>query len=414
MDTARHARPLTDPTAERAGDRVSVEATSEPCTEPNERYVGELRFDHVRRLRADEHARVLARLTAGPRLLARHVASGVAITAGAAIALPSFAPAHALAFGGGAGVALATIAGLGLAHAAVTGGTGLRSAWTRVAAATLLGLAVTGTLLAPTELLPDTGVVTGAWSQAIAILRAMWVAIVLVGTGVLAIAIGQAVRLWQRRARLHADLAHGEVDVFLRADAAGATRSAASRLDVLRHAGIVLARDGEAASSWSFVEVAEVAPARPHAFRTPLPGGLVRVGGRAPAWMQRRSLSPGEHLEIGAHIRRLRRAAMPALAAVIAATAVLGIRVALEPDWHNLVDGVALGWYLLAGLAVVGLRRRLGAARRLASDLSLRWVVTIADPKAGPAGAPRLEVLPVSMLMWTEHQLPAGWRLHRT
>jgi hypothetical protein len=80
--------------------------------------------------------------------------------------------------------------------------------------------------------------------------------------------------------------------------------------------------------------------------------------------------------------------------------------------------------YALAGIAYFGYARRIAAAKKLESDRELRWVVTVDDvhrDAAEPDGsttpiaanAPRLEVLPISHLAWTENASPAAWRLCR-
>jgi hypothetical protein len=136
---------------------------------------------------------------------------------------------------------------------------------------------------------------------------------------------------------------------------------------------------------------------------------------RSPArlQLQRRSLTPAESAEITAHIKSLRRQIWPALTATIAVAVVIGARLWIEGRWEALLDSVALGWYALALVAYIGYGRRIVAARKLEFDRELRWVVTVDDPHKAGDSAPKLEVLPVSHLAWTENAAPAPWRLCR-
>jgi hypothetical protein len=156
-----------------------------------------------------------------------------------------------------------------------------------------------------------------------------------------------------------------------------------------------------------------VARCAPHAFRTELPQGVApdRRGPRLT--LKRRSLTADERDELATHIRHLRRRYWPA----IAMTLVLVVLVALELrdglQWRNLLRGRAIGWYLLAALTYVAYVRRVWAARKLEHDRDLRWVVTVEDEpiRTSEPRPPRLEVLPVSQLAWTENANPAGWRV---
>jgi hypothetical protein len=180
----------------------------------------------------------------------------------------------------------------------------------------------------------------------------------------------------------------------------------------------VLGRNGSPAHRIELTRTAEIAAPQPHAYRTALPRGIVRASAGAAMRLQRRSMTLDERAELGAHIARLRRAAWPTVASLGAVALVLGLRIVEDPDWHNLVDVVAFGWYALGFVSCVAYARRHAAARKLEIDRDLRWVVTVddlaPDPDAGSiaGGVARLEVLPVSHLAWTEDAAPAPWRLH--
>ena len=78
---------------------------------------------------------------------------------------------------------------------------------------------------------------------------------------------------------------------------------------------------------------------------------------------------------------------------------------------HLLRPGAML-WLLLAVLASAVYATRLRAARRLRQDAGFQWLVSVdeADPRS-PDTVPRMEVLPVSRLLWTEDGRPAAWRM---
>jgi hypothetical protein len=181
-----------------------------------------------------------------------------------------------------------------------------------------------------------------------------------------------------------------------------------------------------AARPWRIAHVAQVALARPHAFRTELPDGVVAETPDPNLRLQRRSLSPDERAEIDRHIRRLRARIWPAVAATIALAIATAWRLHAVGDLRSFFVGEVagsaaatlsgwLGWAALAGFAYIGYARRVVAARRLEWDRRLRWVVTVDEVASSSAGAPspKLEVLPVSQLMWTENAAPAPWRTLR-
>ncbi len=263
-------------------------------------------------------------------------------------------------------------------------------------------------------------------------LRVPWIAIVLVGTGVLALEAWMRLRLHLRGRRIASDLRDGIVDChggsvggamvdelrrLWRASGRGPAphlpHDAPAQLEVLPSSGVTVSFCGRTLARFELVHVAEVAASRPHAFRTALPRGVIQVRSPARLQLQRRSLTPAESAEITAHIKSLRRQIWPALMATIAVAVVIGARLWIEGRWEALLDSVALGWYALALVAYIGYGRRIVAARKLEFDRELRWVVTVDDPHKAGDSAPKLEVLPVSHLAWTENAAPAPWRLCR-
>jgi hypothetical protein len=386
--------------ARHGSSRTHGGAAGDPAA--SQRYVGNLREQGTRALRSDELARLRRREAVSGTEAVRAFALLAVATAALAVLGDALTPLPSLVLGGRAGAVLAAAAVAGIVDATVIPrAVPLLRPWVRSIALGTIAVAIPAAMLASLLPLP--------WTLVLA--RSCWLMVVLFGAGLGAVAIAARLRVLARRSLLRRDL---DAAVVHRFAAAGSVAADPRELELLPRSGVVLTRDGRAMRGLGLAQIAEVAPAQPHAFRTALPRGLLRVHDDARVSLQRRSLSPGEHLEIDAHIARLRRAARPALAAVAAAALVLLGRLLADPDWRTLVDPVALGWYALAAVGVLGLLRRLGAARKLSSDLALRWVVTVADSKAGPAGVPRLEVLPVSHLAWTEDQEPAAWRLHRT
>lgn len=337
---------------------------------------------------------------------------------GTASAMAAFAPTWTARFGGavGCGIAAGGIAGVALALAKTRG-------WWRRGIAMALGFTVTATALGLWLSDVDTSV---AAPLATPWLRTPWVAIVLGGCGAVAVEIWQRTRVLVRARAIASDLVRAELAVFegnahagehtwRRLLPLGLHRSARHvRIDVLPGADVAVAVDGRWLTRWERVHSIEIAAARPHAFRTALPSGLLRVRAPSRVAVARRSLSTDERAEIDAHIRQLRRSAWPALAASIATVAVLGTRFSLDPRWQTLIDAVAIGWYLLAAVAIVSYVRRMAAARKLELDRDLRWVVTLEHtPARADTSAPCVEVLPISHLAWTEDAAPAPWRMCR-
>ncbi|HET6583601.1 MAG TPA: hypothetical protein VFG69_09140, partial [Nannocystaceae bacterium] len=156
-------------------------------------------------------------------------------------------------------------------------------------------------------------------------LRIPWIAIVLVGTGVLALEVWLRLRLLLRSRRIAADLRGGVVDCHRGAvegagsdelrrlwRASGRARARETELcgatvhvELLPLARVAISFCGRTLARFEPVHVAEVAAARPHAFRTALPRGVIQVRSPARLQLQRRSLTPAESAEISAHIKSL-------------------------------------------------------------------------------------------------------------
>lgn len=389
---------------------------SPTSTETPRRYAASLPWVAARRVPSDERRALLRGLGAQARRSGGAFVLLAALVTGGAALVDATMPIIATQLGGTAGVALAVLGLCGVLAWAIAARRFVR-----------LGLALTAIATCTSSLLaPD--LLSTPW------LRTPWALIVLAGSGAIAMAAWQRARVLVRLPRILADIGAGELEVFegpgmpgnhsLRQVLGRVPPSRTVRLEVLPRAQLVVRIDGAWTQRWQLAHVAEIAAARPHAYRTALPDGVVRIAPDARLRLERRSLTPEERAELTDHVRRLRRAAWPALGATLAVVAVLGVRMSFEPDWHNLVDAVALGWYALAGIAYFGYARRIAAARKLESDRELRWVVTVDDVHreaaeqggaATPiaANAPRLEVLPISHLAWTENASPAAWRLCR-
>jgi hypothetical protein len=366
-----------------------AEAGESPSTQ---RWAESLPFSSRRELRSGELAVWRRRAW---HLIAHTVlvgAGSIAAIGVGTIALDRAAPELSHAFGGVAGLALSLFGVVGIAGACVVPARG-RSQWPRIGAVTALVLTMLATAWAPGDAL------TSLW------LRTPWVAIVLLGTGTIALAAWQRAALLATLPRLFADLSASSVDVYTGG-------RAGARLDVMPSSHVVIARNGSATDRITTTRTAEIAAPQPHAYRTSLPRGVVRANADAQVKLQRRGLTVDERAELGAHIQRLRRTAWPALGSLFAVALVLALRMLDDPDWHNLVDVVAFGWYALGIVACVAYARRYTAAKKLAIDRDLRWVVTVDDASPRAAGIARLEVLPVSHLAWTEDAAPALWRLH--
>lgn len=230
----------------------------------------------------------------------------------------------------------------------------------------------------------------------------------------------EAIRVVARRRRLLADLGQGTVTrcegrlSTLRYSTA--LRRLARRgdiddhggvhgIEVLPRSGFVVSVDGQRPSRTTIAFTTQVASPAPFAFRTSLPDGL-----DAPTPdLKRRSLTPAEADELSRHAAALRRPSR--LALVVAPLTVAAA------TWHVLMGGAdrplataaCMGLYALATLALFHELRRIRAGRKLRADLELRWLVTV-EP-AQESQAPKLEVLAISQLAWSENATPAGWRV---
>jgi len=388
---------------------------SVPEDHAHQRYASGLPWTRRRALSDAEVAWVLRR--AGK--LRQHAALVVVLAALSVVAAWQIAELtpQAKRFGGSIGLWLGTV---GLAGSIVAL---LRGGWVRILAGLgtlyLVGLAAVGALVPELE-------------RPHLFTKIVVASMIALGVGVLLTVATRHLLVLLRLPRLRADLQAGAVDCFegaldsptpeLRRLARRGYRGAddgTMRLDVLPRSGLVLRAGGRRCELWIRAHLARVAMGQPHALRVRLPDGVVPSGTATRLHLQRRSLSPEERAELDDHIGRLRRRPW----AAIAASSGLAVAMAWQlgrsdaNGWDALrilVDPMMLGWYGLTLLTVVAYVRRSIAARKLEDDKRLRWVVTV-DDGAEPDSAtpPRLEVLPVSQLAWTENASPAGWRTSR-
>jgi hypothetical protein len=339
--------------------------------------------------------------------------AGVAAVAAAAVwSTPKLQPQIVAHLGGTLGVVLGATGAVGLVACLCTG----RRAW-RLASAlgtsALLAIAGVQSVLA---VAPPAAVI---WFSVFAL--------VVLGNGSLCVCGWQRLRVLARRRRLLHDLAAGWVEQFegnvatmtdetLR-DLGGRAPGGLARIELLPSSGLVLRLDGRPLRRLTAAYVAEVAPGQPHAFRARLPAGLVphEHGARLAVDLRRRSLTPAERAEITAHIRRLRTGISPVVTITLVVLVVTGVHSSSGLGWAALTEGVSFAWYALAVIAWAGYVRRILAARRLEHDRKLRWVVTVHDTRreAPDVAPPKLEVLPISQLAWTENAAPAVWRVSR-
>lgn len=338
------------------------------------------------------------------------------LTLGGAFALERLAPGIAARFGGPLGVWLATL-GLAGAAAALAWGTRPWKIGAGLGVLYLAGLAAVGALV------PE---LTGAASP---VTRAILAVLVAVGVGFVALGTARRIALLLRSGRVRRDLEEGEVERYAgEAEGSMATelRRLARRgyvtprgsepveLDVLPRSGVVTRVSGRRCTTWHRVHRAEVALPQPHALRVGLPRGVAPSASSARLTLQRRSLSPDEQLELEHHVRRLRRWPIGAFVVTVAMTAAAAWQV-LGGGVERLLGPMMFGWYGLAVVTVAAYVRRMLAARRLDQDRRLRWVVTVGDGEGSEdaLSPPRLEVLPVSQLAWTENATPSRWRASR-
>ncbi len=241
-------------------------------------------------------------------------------------------------------------------------------------------------------------------------------AILLLGLVELATRLRSGWRLLGALRQARHDVEAGRVEVFAPVAPGGAVGatvpSRPRRVEVLPRSGLVLRAGGSLIHHWSLAPIAALAPARLHAMRVPIPGARARDPNLR---IQRRSLSPDERTELRAQARRLRRHFGPVLTIWIAAAGYVAARAYLDghaPSAQDVLRPGALLWLLIAALATAIYANRLRAAKRLHQDAGFQWLVSVdeADPKT-PDSVPRMEVLPVSRLLWTEDGRPAAWRM---
>lgn len=243
---------------------------------------------------------------------------------------------------------------------------------------------------------------------------------VLLGASFVVVVLVRRFSMWRRRSAIAADLERGVVERYAGRPTSSALQRLAAiapgdldpvRLDVLPASKLVVRVNGRRQARWSPTHVATIAPARPHALRVGLPAELVPQSTDARFTLERRSLSPEERQELGEHAARLRRRRGPVAAITVAVAALSAWQLQGAASWRDAFDVITLAWYVLLALVWVGYVRRLRAAHKLQCDEKLRWVVTVRDSGDRTAATPpKLEVLPVSQLAWTEHARPAIWR----
>jgi hypothetical protein len=317
--------------------------------------------------------------------------------------------------GGPAGMAICASGVFGALAALVSA----RGWWRLGAAGGLVYLLAVASIgrLAPELRLPSEWI---TWTVAIAT--------VVLGNAFFAVSLARRVAVVRRSAAIRADLTRARVEQYEGRPAPdarsgglrwggpeGRSDPAGRRLELLPTSGLVLRIDGRVPDRLGRVYVADVAPAMPHALRVALPEGVAPSRSSTELALQRRSLTPGERDELQRHIDRL-RGGLGAIAAMSAITVVVTVS-RLWPGYEpaGLFDLTALLWYGLMAWALVAYFRRIAAARKLEADRKLRWVVTVDAPRPLDRDPvpPKLEVLPVSQLAWTEHSAPAGWRISR-
>lgn len=390
----------------------------EQSAPPGSRYGAGLPRVGGRRL-GDHERRTLRRRLQRLQLEAVAWVSGLVVVAGASAWLaPELERRVLVHLGGPTGVMLAATGAVGLVSCLLTG----RRAW-RVAGA-----------LGALYLLLAAGLEVASAAASPPAMMTWFVvfSLVVLGNGYVCMRGWQRARVLVRRRRIYEDLADGRVEQFAgRLDAMvdetlrqlaerGDLRPGGTephRLELLPRSGVVLRVDGRPLRRLAAAYMTEIAPTQPHAFRAQLPAG---VGPDTSAAglnvdLRRRSLTPAERAEIAAHIRRLRRGIGPVVLVTIAVVTVTGIQLWHGLRWDALTEGVSLAWWALAAIAWGGYVRRVLAARKLEHDRDLRWVVTVHDPSATPSdpAPPKLEVLPISQLAWTENAAPAVWRVSR-
>jgi hypothetical protein len=339
------------------------------------------------------------------------VAAGIA---GGARLGSAFDPEIVGSIGGRAGVAVGISGLLGAAGCLAFA----RGVWRSVAAGAAVYLLAVASIasLAPDIALPHP---IATWIVASVL--------VIVGNGFLVARGARHARIVWHWRRIRGDLERGHVEQFegrLPAALDPALRrlvghgelvpgTGLHRLDALPSSGLILRVDGRMPSLQQLAYVVDIAPTQPHAFRAALPDGLAPAN-EDTVNLQRRSLSPAEREELAAHISKLRRQYRPVLLVTISLLVVVAWELHAAGSWRGLIGGTCVAWYVLAAFSWAGYIRRIRAAGKLELDRELRWVVTVDDgaPRR-ELSPPKLEVLPISQLAWTENATPAHWRVAR-
>ncbi len=335
---------------------------------------------------------------------------GVALTLG-----PLLDPSLLTTLGGSAGLSLIIAGGIGAGLCLLQG----ERQWRWVASIGLLYLLAVGGIAQgmPTIRQPHPWL-TGAFALAV------WGC----GIGFLTTRARDAVRVLRRRPAIRSDLEHAAVDrfegrlrnlrevpVFRRMLRRGELEDHGGdhSLEALCGSGCVLRVDGVRPRRAMVAFTTTIAASAPHAFRAELPAGVV-VGDTSSIQLQRRSLTPAETHELGRHIRSLHRPTWLATMVFVAMLATMAWQGVEAGSPKGLLSGICLGWYGLAIVIGISHGRRIWAARKLRADRSLRWVVTVEDRGSSSSpSTPKLEILPVSQLAWTENAAPAPWRVVR-
>ncbi len=238
--------------------------------------------------------------------------------------------------------------------------------------------------------------------------------------------LATAQRIWLRRA-LQRDLARSRVAVFggqlgdldgqdrtlRRLVSLGHLRPHLPRdqsIELLPTSRVVVRVNGRPVPLRHRVHVAELAPVLAHAMRSPLPRELVEIERDGGLDLARRGLSAAEHAELQRYGAAFRRRYWITIGVASALALAIGVTFSKLFALEGLVFFGPL--VVLMGLgAALGHLLWLRLAHRVEHDCELRWVISVSEPGDEHGEAPRLEVLPVSQLVWTEGSRPASWRL---
>lgn len=181
-------------------------------------------------------------------------------------------------------------------------------------------------------------------------------------------------------------------------------------IELLPASRLVVRINGRAVPLRHRVHVAELAPVLAHAMRSPLPRELIEIERDGGLDLARRGLSPAEHAELQRYGAAFRRRYWITVGVGSALSLAIGVTFAKLFALQGLL-------FFLPPVALMALGGVLGhmlwlrLAHRVEHDCELRWVISVRDPGDADGEAPRLEVLPVSQLVWTEGSRPAAWRL---